>query len=150
MRKLTPKMTAEIQAARTSGMTYEALSKRFSVSVGSIAVALKSAPTEANTAAKPTVTKAHETDPLLDVQELSAEDLRKLLTRQMRALEADVTNATDPSSRGTLSRTMATMGTLIARLTPAAPPNPNDDVDMIAFGKEVAKRFENALMEAAK
>lgn len=146
--RLTPELINEIKIARKRGASYDGIAARYGVSVGSVRNALKRAsehtpaPSASASPAPPSAAPAEDDEPP------SAAELRRWLSQQVRALQADADRLRadgDMPSLATTNRLLVGASTLLARVTPDHDPDAGGVLvpraEMDDLGREVARRL---------
>ena len=120
-RKVTETVAARIRARRNAGASYEVLASEFGLSEGSIANALKVAPSKPAKRGKgspsPSNVSEHPTAEPTPA-EPSIESLRAHLVDQVETLRADLKIAEDPATRAVINRLLVSAQALLARVMP--------------------------------
>lgn len=162
--KLTPKVLESIRSKRARGLHLAEIAAEEGVSVGSVHAALQltgavkvakvkeagqdaSAPQPkpgkaAAFVAVDAVTDTTDAAAKVNAEDFSPEELRAILVRLVRTLEKDIDGCEDPTARTRMSRTLADLAPVIARLTPAPVQDANEAPDMVAARERARAAFQ--------
>lgn len=143
--KLTDDIVAQAQDLKRKGASTKTIASRLNISNGSVVNALRLAATDAKKESPKRGQRAKPQEAIADLANLSDEDMRTGVAKMLREIESDMAMAEDESSRSTLARTYGQLVTLLNRLTPKAPPKPEEHPDMIAAGERAVQMIKDEL-----